>query len=198
MADLLGFRPVAGQYSAPLHAVDPLGVLKNAFDPEGQTLTASLVATPQNGQLVFNGNGSFTFKPNQDFAGIASFIYRVSDGGLLSQTATVVLDVRNVDDPPTDILLTPSSILENSATETVVGEFSTVDPDVGDTFTYTLLDNAGGRFKLNGNQVVVANGNLLDYEAATSHLIRVESKDAAGLAINKTLTISVLDVLEEL
>ena len=33
------------------------------------------------------------------------------------------------------------------------------------TQTYTLLDNAGGRFAIDGNKLVVANGSLLNFEA---------------------------------
>ena len=57
-----------------------------------------------------------------------------------------------------------------------IGTLSATDPTAGDTFTYTLLNNAGGRFSINGNQLVVANGATLDYETATSHSVTVASE----------------------
>ena len=42
-----------------------------------------------------------------------------------------------------------------SAVGTLVGDLVTEDPDIDQTFTYTLTDNAGGRFALDGNQVKV-------------------------------------------
>src|SRR5256885_6142250 len=39
------------------------------------------------------------------------------------------------------------------------------DPDAGDTATFTLLDDAGGRFRINSGNLVVA--GALDYEIAT-------------------------------
>lgn len=42
-----------------------------------------------------------------------------------------------------------------SAVGTLVGDLVTEDPDEDQTFTYTLTDNAGGRFVLDGNQVKV-------------------------------------------
>ncbi len=176
--------------------VDAPGVLANDRYPTGQTPTAILVLAPQNGQLTFNDNGSFTFIPNKDFAGVVSFTYRISVGGTLTDTATVLLDVKEVNDPPTDILLSPTSIPENSATDSFVGDLSTDDVDANDTFIYALIEDAGGRFKLSGSRIEVANGTLLDYEAATSHVIRVRTQDAAGAPFEKTLTIGVLDVFD--
>jgi hypothetical protein len=42
-----------------------------------------------------------------------------------------------------------------SAVGTLVGDLVTEDPDIDQTFIYTLTDNAGGRFVLHGNQVKV-------------------------------------------
>ena len=77
---------------------------------------------------------------------------------------------------PTDLALSASSVVEGAATGTVVGTLSATDPTAGDTFTYTLLNNAGGRFSLNGAQLVVASAALLDFETATSHAVTVQVK----------------------
>ena len=69
-----------------------------------------------------------------------------------------------------------------------------IDPDAGDTHTYTLLDNAGGRFAINGNKLVVANGGLLDFEKQTSHDVVVRVTDAGGKSTTKTVTVQLQDV----
>ena len=53
-------------------------------------------------------------------------------------------------------------IPENSADGTVVGSVTAIDPDSGDTFTYSLFDNAGGRFDLDSGTgvITVADGSL--------------------------------------
>jgi hypothetical protein len=94
------------------------------------------------------------------------------------------------------VLLTGSSVRENSAGGTVLGALSAVDPDAGNSHTFTLVNNAGGRFALSGNNVVVANGSLLNYEAATSHQIVVRATDGGGLSVEKTVDINVLNVNE--
>src|SRR5262249_10742615 len=69
------------------------------------------------------------------------------------------------------------------------------DPDAGDGAFFTLLDNEGGRFGINGNHLVVADGTLLDYEAATSHHITVQVTDTANLTFSELMTISLQNVV---
>jgi len=70
------------------------GVLKNDSDPEGDPLKAVLVAGPAHGALVLNDDGSFTFTPAAGYSGTDQFTYRVSDGKLFSNIATVSLTIR--------------------------------------------------------------------------------------------------------
>ncbi len=97
---------------------------------------------------------------------------------------------------PTNISLNNILVAENSANNTVVGTLSTTDPDTGNTHTYTLVNNGGGRFAISGNQIVVTDGSLLDFESATSHTIRVRTIDQGGLFFEKDLTINVANVNE--
>ena len=92
---------------------------------------------------------------------------------------------------PTDILLSDDAVDENSSNGTVVGSLSAIDPDAGDTATFSLVDNAGGRFAISGNDLVVAGS--LDYEAATSHQVTVRVTDFANNTFDETFTINVAD-----
>jgi Ca2+-binding RTX toxin-like protein len=71
-----------------------------------------------------------------------------------------------------------------------------MDSDLNDTFTFTLTDNAGGRFKIEGGKLLVADGSKLDFETAKSHQIKVQVKDAGGLTFEKTFTIGVNDGID--
>jgi hypothetical protein len=57
-------------------------LLDNDWDPEGGSLTASVVDSPSNGTLSnFSGNdGTFTYTPDTSFVGVDQFTYEVSDG----------------------------------------------------------------------------------------------------------------------
>jgi len=98
--------------------------------------------------------------------------------------------------PPTNITLSSSSLAENSANGTVVGTLTTTDPDPAGSFLYSLIDDAGGRFAISGGNLVVANGSLLNFEAATTHTVTVRSVDNGGLSVDRVLTINVTDVSE--
>jgi len=103
----------------------------DASDPDGDTLTYSIVSSPSNGDVTTSGD-SFTYTPTSNYAGSDSFTYQVSDG-LASDTATVSVTVNAVNDPPTanDVSVSTS---EGSS---VSGTFDASDPD-GDTLTYSI------------------------------------------------------------
>ncbi len=91
---------------------------------------------------------------------------------------------------------TAISVPENAANGTAVADIASVsDPNTGDTFTYSLADDAGGRFAINSlGEITVADGTLLDYESTTSHDITVRATDASGLFYDEIVTIQVADV----
>jgi len=71
------------------------GVLGNAYDSDGDPLTATLVSSVQHGSLLLNANGSFNYTPNTTFVGTDSFRYKASDGTYTSNIATVTITVND-------------------------------------------------------------------------------------------------------
>jgi Ca2+-binding RTX toxin-like protein len=71
-----------------------------------------------------------------------------------------------------------SGVTENSAVDTAVGVLSATDAD-GDALTYTLINDAGGVFKLDadGKTIRVKNKDLLDYDTHSTFTIRVKVSD---------------------
>lgn len=116
------------------------------------------------------------------------------DGGTRDYTTTIALNP--VNDAPSEIRFRSGQVvLEKSATDALVGSLATIDADLGaegDTHTYTLIDNAGGRFKIVGNELRVANGSLLDYHANASHMIRVRTTDSHNATLDRDFVIGVL------
>ena len=103
-----------------------------------------------------------------------------------------------MNEAPTNETLTNGAVAENSANGTVVGTMHTTDPDAGTVLTYTLVDNAGGRFAIDAETgvITVADGTLLDFETASSHGISVRVTDQGGLSFDKNFTIQVLNIPE--
>ena len=81
---------------------------------------------------------------------------------------------------------------ENSSVGASVGVIaSATDSDAADNVTFTLSNDAGGLFKINGDGVVTVNGSL-DYEAVggDSHDITVLATSDDGSSSSKSFTIS--------
>jgi Ca2+-binding RTX toxin-like protein len=149
--------------------------------------TASGEITVANGALL-----------NYESATSHGITVRVTDQDGLTFDKNLTLGVTNVNETPTNATLSGGIVAENAANGTVVGTVTGVDPDVGATFSYVLMDNAGGRFAINATTgvITVANGMLLNYESATSHDIAVRITDQGGLTVDKTFTLGVSDVNE--
>ena len=116
----------------------------------------------------------------------------LGDFGSVEASQDFTLTINDVNEAPADIALSNSSIAENSANGAVVGALSSLDPEAGDSATFTLVDDAGGRFAISGSDLVVA--GALDYESATSHQVTVQVTDSADNTYEKTFTIAVSDV----
>ncbi|HGG59695.1 MAG TPA: BspA family leucine-rich repeat surface protein, partial [Gammaproteobacteria bacterium] len=86
------------------------------------------------------------------------------------------------------------NVADSAPNGTIVGDVASVtDPDTGDTFTYSLADNAGGRFAIDNNTgvITVADGSLLDYASNSSHDITIRATDQTGLTYDEVFTIQV-------
>jgi hypothetical protein len=70
------------------------GVLGNDNDPDGDPMTANLVAGPSHAaSFTLNSNGSFNYTPASDYHGGDSFTYTANDAGGPSNIATVTIGV---------------------------------------------------------------------------------------------------------
>ncbi len=92
-----------------------------------------------------------------------------------------------------------NSVAENAANGTTVG-ITALASDAGssDAVTYSLSDNASGRFAIDANSgvVTVADASLLDYETQTSHTIEVTATSTDGSASIQSFTVNLIDVTE--
>ncbi|WP_139837876.1 Ig-like domain-containing protein, partial [Roseovarius litorisediminis] len=66
----------------------------------GDSLILVSATDGSNGTTTLNGDGTITYTPNENFSGVDSFSYTVSDGQGGSDTATVTVTVTPVNDAP--------------------------------------------------------------------------------------------------
>ncbi|MFN5322372.1 MAG: cadherin domain-containing protein [Planctomycetota bacterium] len=89
-------------------------------------------------------------------------------------------------------------LAENATAGTVISQLNSHDVDAGETLTWSLLDNAGGRFTIDSSTGVlkVASSELLNFEQSQSHSVVVLVADSAGLTRQETYTIQLTDIQE--
>ena len=154
----------------------------------GTSSNANLI--PQNGILI-SGTGSdrtITVTPATTKYGQATITLNVSDGNQITSRTFVV----NVNAKPTDLALSKTNVDENVAANTVIGTFSSTDPD-SNTFTYSLVKGTGdtdnNAFTINGTSLKI--NTSPNFKTKSSYNIRVETKDSGGLTFEKPLTINI-------
>jgi|GEM_PF-5617569 len=182
----------------------PQGNVTVNYATADNTATAGSDYTTQNGTLTFTPTGNLTQNITIPLIGdttresLESFYLNLSNANnaIIADNQGVASVIDNDSNAPTDISLSKLYIPENSAGETVIGTLSSTDTDAGDTHTYTLVDDAGGRFKIVGDEVRVDNGTLLDFESQSNHTLKIRTTDAAGLTFDKNLTINLTNVNE--
>ena len=105
--------------------------------------------------------------------------------------------VMALNQPPTDISLSSSSISEDKPSGSIVGNLSAVNNEGGDTLTYSLVSGSGdsdnASFIVDG--VSLKTAAALDFETKNSYSIRLNVNDGTS-DFPKTFTISITNVNE--
>ena len=89
--------PVASDNSAQIFVGEKInisaaqGLLANASDVNGDSLTAVLIAGPGTGNLTLQSDGSWSYEAPRGFFGLVSFSYAANDGFANSSPATVTI-----------------------------------------------------------------------------------------------------------
>ncbi len=124
-------------------------------DTTGEAITYAL--TDDAGGLfeIDPDTGEVSLAPGQslDFeTDTAHSITIQSSDGTNTTTHTVAITVDDVNEAPTDIRVSANAGLDSSLTDgDRVGTASAVDPDAGDTHTFTLTNDANGLFSIDAN-----------------------------------------------
>jgi uncharacterized membrane protein len=179
-------------------------LLANDTDVDGNPLTIASVTSGVGGTAVLNANGTVTFTPNANFNGVADFTYQASDGLLLSNSASVTINVAAVNDAPVavnDILVaTEDTLITYNATQLLGND---TDADLDPLVITSVTSGTGGVAVLNTDGTVTftptANFNgaaNFTYQARDGSLalsntatvtINVAAVNDAPVAVNDTL-----------
>jgi hypothetical protein len=101
----LYYVPSGGSLAIPAAA----GVLRNDLDPDGNSISASLITnTVDHGTLSLFPDGRFTYTPAFRYSGIDRFTYQMKDSNNVPASATATIYVGVTSDPASPVPLPPA------------------------------------------------------------------------------------------
>src|SRR5207302_661012 len=194
----LGLSPAAVAENSPLGTT--VGNLSSTDPESGDTHTYSLVSgtgSTDNGSFTINGTAVQT-NTLLDYETKNSYSIRVQtdDGHGHTFQKALTISVTDVNDAPSDIGLSNSTIVSDKPSGTTVGTLSSTDQDVpANSFTYSLVSGTGSTdnasFQISGSTLQTA--APLDFEAGGTRSVRIRTDDGHGGTFDKVFTITVND-----
>ena len=86
--------PVAEDFTLETYKNLPNEGTLKVMDPEGQSLTYTVIRQPKRGTVELRGDGSFVYTPKKNKVGVDSFTYTATDpAGKVSREATVTIQI---------------------------------------------------------------------------------------------------------
>jgi len=153
-----------------------IDVLKNDGIKDKSNLKIEITAQPEKGVATLSGN-MIEYTPNSNESGSDSFTYSV-DVGTGMGTSEVSVKIKPVNDEPTGLSLSKTSIKENKPEGTLIGKLIVEDPDKNDTFSFGLSRDSKDDFRLDGAKLL--SKKSFDYEKKSKYNLSIQVSDAAG------------------
>jgi gliding motility-associated-like protein len=194
--------PEVNDQTYEIKETDSIGTVVGDFtaiSPRNNPLIFQIISGNSQGVFGIDEGGVISINDNTtlDAMQTAQYVLRIEvldTLQMLSAEANAIVEVLEVNETPTGLLLSHDTVSENRPVGTLVGTFSTDDPDSKDTHSYSLvsgigsLDNAS--FAISGdqlftNEVFLANDQNI-------YQIRVRSTDNGGLWIEERFVIYVI------
>ncbi|MBC8317042.1 MAG: tandem-95 repeat protein, partial [Desulfobulbaceae bacterium] len=124
-----------------------------------------------------------------------------TDNGIPVSSAiqSISVSVTDVNEPPTAINISNNAVDELIDTTGwySIGILTSIDPDVGDTFSFSVVGGADqGDFGIGGagsNELLISDG-VLDFETKPSYDVIVRTTDSGNLTFDQIITITIIDI----
>ena len=166
-------------------------------DDTNDRFTYSLVngdGDTDNSIFIIEGDQlKITASPDHETQESYSIRVQAEDSGGLTFEKAFTFFVNDLNEDPTNLLISASTFDENITADSVVATFSSTDPDDGDTFTYSLIPGSGDTdnsiFTIDGDKLII--NESPNYEAQSTYSIRLQTKDSGGKTLKKQFTFQV-------
>ncbi|MCS0296990.1 tandem-95 repeat protein [Vibrio alginolyticus] len=186
--------PVAGSTSYTVHEDNSITIsneqlLANSSDVEGEVAIDSVSYSGADGVFQDNGDGTYTFSPNENFNGEVSLDVVVVDEDGATDSTTAGITVLEVNDPPiagaTSYSVNEDEVITISS-EQLLANASDVEGDVAiDSVSYSgsdgiFTDNGDGTFSFAPNE---------NFNGDVSLDVVVTDEDGATVATNASIDV---------
>jgi hypothetical protein len=188
----------AGATVGTLSLTDPLATLPVSFSlvsGDGSTDNASFSLT--GATLSFIGVANFEQKDSYSLR-IRATDSRTVNPRIVEETFTVT--ITDVNEAPSNLQLSATSLSESSSADSMIGELSVDDPDEGDLPTFTLVAGSGSTdnaaFEIRGSGLYLIDEP--DFETKSSYELRIRATDSGAPAqsVEQAFTVTIFDANE--
>ncbi|WEK19646.1 MAG: MBG domain-containing protein [Candidatus Pedobacter colombiensis] len=199
--------PAATSNTVTLTITTPVAIASPASPTinSGTTTSIALTSTPTGATFAWiaatvsgtvNGasaNSGTSIAQTLTGSGVVNYTVTPTLNGCTGSPITVTVKINAI---PTDITLSSNTINSGVPANSVVGNLSTTDADVSDTFTYSLIAGTGSidnaSFIITGNQLKIL--AIPNYSTKSSYSVRIRTTDSNGATFDKAFTIGVNDI----
>lgn len=201
-------NPVANDLSFSTNEDNSYTGQLTGSDPQGRSLTYTLVSPASKGSFNLNNDGSFTYAPNSNYAGADTVIFKVTNtSGLISNLAQVSINVSPINDAPLamgqnislernqgGVIFISATDVENSPlTYTVINQPSNgVLTGTLPNITYTPNNNYVGSDSFSYK----VNDGSIDSNVATIN-VTISFNNQAPVVTNETYTVDEDQILND-
>ena len=186
----------SGSLSASEDGATVSGTLSAQDRDSGDTLTFTKETDPSDGTVTVNADGSYLFTPGADFQDLAqgesrtvTFSYRVTDSSGDFDTAQISIIVAGVNDAPSAIALSSSTVDENDAGCSSRSAYR----NRRRCQQHPQFQFDDSRFEVVSGQLKLKDGTSLNHESASSVTVSVTATDDQSAQKVQSFTITVSD-----
>ncbi|MDL5028942.1 tandem-95 repeat protein [Vibrio sp. TMPB1044] len=189
--------PVAGSTSYTVHEDNSITIsneqlLANSSDIEGEVAIDSVTYSGSDGVLEINGNGTYTFSPNENFNGEVSLDVVVVDEDDAAVSTTAGITVLEVNDPPvagpTSYTIDEDSVLTFNESQVLLNA-SDIEGDV--QLVEINYDGPDGIFSINGDGTCSFAPNE-NFNGQVQLDVTIQDED--GAQVDTHITVDVLPI----
>jgi hypothetical protein len=174
-------------------ALTAIGTFSTTDPNPNQSFTYSL-SGPDSGLFTVD-NSTGTLETNTIFLSNAPVTYtlQVQTTDSLDETFSKSFDitVNPSTTPPTDIGLSNQSVSAGQPAGTIVGYLGTIDPNAGQSFTYSLSGPDAGAFAIDNSTGALGTSSIFLNNAVQTADIQVQTTDTLGLSFSKDFTVTI-------